>query len=302
MKNNRVAPHPYRIFWLMLFLIGPLLMVSSDSAHSEMVMNELSEIQDAVFHLSPRSYTFDAESYKADQYIDLDQAEFFIWAAEPPKNLEADGNYPYRVVDHNVRDNDLEITLSYACAGCPSQHRLYLSRDDIFKSEYIDRSFPLAPPDDRRYRHHFRETKHKKPGYQKRMNPPRFFEGAYDVREPFHHQRVEMVYFGYDREIDKSEALHRSPDGSDLNGYMEGAYIHAKGCVTVWVGETHFFDRCSFESKEPEYTGRCDCSPKKLTQPAKHRRDEYLEKWNFPVCPIERKEPPFTGRCGCSGN
>jgi len=304
MIKNKIAPHPKKFFWLVLLLIGPVLIVSADYGHSEMVMDELSEIQDAVFHLSPRGYTFDAETDKTDQYIDLNQADFFIEAAKIPENLEVDGNYPYRLVDHEVRDNDLEITLDYAHACSPYPYRVYLSRDDIFKSEYIDKSFPRSMDGNITYTH-IHEALEDKPEFRKRLNPPGFFQGVTNAREPYHHQRVDVIYFEYtERELSQSEALHKSPtSGEDcINGYMLNGHVRISGHMSVWVGDTHFFDQCSYKSKEPKYTGRCDCSPKPSSEPAGNQLNPHLKDWNFPVCPIERKAPEYTGSCDCSRN
>lgn len=263
MKKNKIAPHLYRIAWLMLFLIGPGLMVCADCVHSEMRMNELSEIQNGIFHLSPRHYEFYAETDPADQYIDDDQAEFFISAAEPDMELEADGNYPFSVVDHQVRDEDLEIELAGNNACGPYPQMAYLSREDIFKKEYTNRSRPPGFFVDDQYHPNFHDTKQDDSEFQKRLNPPGFFADTHHFREPFHNQNVEAVYWKlYDSEAANNEALHKSatPGEDCINGYMVGGSVRVRGWVNVWTGETHFFDRSSYERKKPKYTGKCDCS------------------------------------------
>jgi len=259
MRDNKVAPQSQQTLWLIVLLIGLYILVLANTAHPEMRMNELSEVQNMVFHLSPRAYEFDAETDKADAYIDNDQADFFIWAAETPENLEVDGNYAYSVVDHELRDNDLEIDLDPSNACCPYPQKLYLSRHDIFRHEYINQSRPPGFFEDYRYHPHFKNTQPKSPEYQKRLNPPGFFIGTTHAKEPFHHDNVEMVYWRLnDYEVSRSEALHQSvtPGEDCISGYMINGYVRSRGCVSVWVGDTHF--ECSSDKPEqPKYTGKC---------------------------------------------
>jgi hypothetical protein len=214
---------------LFSILFITLSILFSASAGAE--MNELSEIQNGIFHLSPRSYEFSADTDKADQYIDDEQAEFFIAAANIPKNIEADGNYPFSLVDHRILDSDLEIVLDTDKICCPYPKVMYLSRHNISITDYTNE-----------------------------RRPPRFYINNATFKEPFHHQTVDGVYWKLtDYEVIRNEALHKSvtPGEDCYTGYMVDGYVRSSGCVTVWVGET-FSLECP-QPKTPAYTGKCNC-------------------------------------------
>lgn len=265
MEKKNTAPHRYMILWLPLFLIGLGLLISAECGHAG-ILNELSDVQNGIFHLSPRNYEFSAETDKADQYIDDEQADFFISAAKPNMDLEADGNYPFSVVDHQIHDSDLEIRVNSdgVCHPYPSG-ALYLSRDNILEKEYNNR---MRPPNffvdnsrKTKYRQKFEKT-HFEKEYNDRLNPPDFFSDSHYKQDPFNHRRVKTLYMQFhDYEVTNNEALHRSvtPGEDCIAGYMLGGYVLSRGYVNVWVGET--FSKASYkppEIKKPKYTGRCD--------------------------------------------
>ena len=254
------------LLWWVIFLIGFASVFIDSSARSEM-LNELSDVQNAIFHLSPRNYEFTAETNKADQYIDDEQADFFISAAEPDLTLEADGNYPYSLVDHQIRDEDLEIVLDADHGCCPYPRVVYLSRDNIYQKEY---NAHLRPPDffvdnsyKNKYRHKFKNARHEKE-YNNRLNPPGFFTDSHEMTEPFNNQRVTTTYWQlHDYEVVSNEVFRRSvtPGEDCITGYMIGGYALSRGCVNVWVSETRRPASCEVtERKEPQPAGKCKCS------------------------------------------
>ncbi len=250
-----------KIIFKTLAVVGLVIMFTYLPARSQM-LNELSDVQNAIFHLSPRNHEFTAETDKADQYIDEDQADFFIAAGKPDMELEADGNYPYSVVDHRIRDEDLKMG---------SEDAVYLSRDNIYQKEYhshrrppnffIDNSYK------NKYRHKFEETRHEKE-HNNRLNPPDFFIDSTETTEPFNHQRVTTTYWQlHDYEVEGNEVLHRSvtPGEDCIRGYMVGGYALSRGRVSVWVSETRGPAECQVTEREqpkaePKPAGRCDCS------------------------------------------
>jgi len=259
-----------KIIFGTLSVIGLVIMLTYLPARSQM-LNELSDVQNAIFHLSPRNHEFTAETDKADQYIDEEQADFFIAAGKPDMELEADGNYPYSVVDHQIRDEDLEIVLDADSSCCPYPRVVYLSRDNIYQKEYNNHR---RPPDffvdnsyKNKYRHKFEETRHEKE-YNNRLNPPDFFIDSTETTEPFNHQRVTTTYWQlHDYEVVSNEVIHRSvtPGEDCIRGYMVGGYALSRGCVNVWVGETRGPAACQVTEREkpkpePKPAGRCDCS------------------------------------------
>lgn len=257
---------PLKIIFATLCLVGLATLFAYSPASSQM-LNELSDLQNAIFHLSPRNSEFTAETDKADQYIDDEQADFFISAGEPDIELEADGNYPYSVVDHQIRDEDLEIVLDADDSCCPYPRVIYLSRDNIFKKEY---NTHLRPPNffvdnsyKNKFRYKFEETRHEKE-YNNRLNPPGFLIDSTETTEPFHHQRVTTTYWQlHDYEVEGREVLHRSvtPGEDCVTGYMIGGYALSRGCVNVWVGETRGpASSEQIEAPKKKSSGKCSCS------------------------------------------
>ena len=312
MKKNVAAPRYRIIFWLPLFLIAFGSLTAIDYAYAGMY-NELSDVQNAIFHLSPRDYEFTAETDKADEYIDEDQADFFIAAAEVPKTLEVDGNYPFSVVDTQIRDSDIEMVLDADGVCCPYPKVVYLSRDNIYEKEYNN---PLRPPnffvDDsykQRYQYKFQKTRAEKE-YNDRLNPPGFFTDSHEMNDPFYHERVKTTYFRFhDYEVISNEVIHRSvTDGEDcIRGYMLGGYAISRGCVNVWISETRYPASCKpKEPQKPKYTGRCDCSSEESAKPAPEPVEKETERWHLPVpqkCyPKPQPEFSYTGKCKPCGD
>ncbi|MDZ7830448.1 MAG: hypothetical protein U5L07_01710 [Desulfobacterales bacterium] len=250
-----------KIFFGTLSVIGLVIMLTYLPARSQM-LKELSDVQNGIFHLSPRNHEFTAETDKADQYIDDEQADFFIAAGKPDMELEADGNYPYSVVNHRIRDEDLEMVLKNQEAPS-SIEVVYLSRHNIVRKEYTSLT---NPPNeffvDESYKYNFYQLPDLRE--QDRLNPPGFFIGSDNIREPINNQIVEMAYWGYvDVEVNVNEySANMSLFGRHL--LLDGT-VRIRGNVMVWVrSETNLpgssNGEMTTEDMEVQKAGRCNCN------------------------------------------
>lgn len=184
-----------RLAWCLFILAGTALL-SVRSASAE--MKELSMIQSGIFHVSPAPFT--SETDKSDRYIDDEQADFFIAAAEAEIYLPADhDNYPFSVVDHNILDSDLVIQRKPDSVLFPETEPLYLSRHNISKWEYTD------------------------------LEPPHVVVKPNVIApEPFNNQQVKaIVWESHKARIEKHEVFTKY-------GYMQGAEAITSGGVASW--------------------------------------------------------------------
>jgi hypothetical protein len=108
-------------------------------------MKQLSEIQNALFYLNPKTMEFTAETSITDNFIDDEQLDYFIYSSATEPFLPADGNYSYSVIDFNALYSDLVIIYKYdSIACCPYPAKAYLSRHNISISDFTDQKIP--PP------------------------------------------------------------------------------------------------------------------------------------------------------------
>jgi hypothetical protein len=180
-------------------------------------MKQLSEIQNGIFFISPKSMEFTAKTFTTDRFVDLDQSTDFILASATQPFVPPDRNYPFSVVDNYNLDTDLVILYKYDCiACCPYPAKAYLSRNNISIADYTNQKSP----------------------------PPVFFN-VINGQDPFYHEKVTAVYWKLTNyELTKNEILHKSvaPGEDCYSGYMLDAYLkYFSGCVAVWKKGTYPF-------------------------------------------------------------
>jgi hypothetical protein len=106
-------------------------------------MKQLSEIQNGLFHINPKSMEFTAETSIIDNFIDDEQLDYFIYTSATEPFLPADGHYPYSVIDFNALGSDLVILYKYdSIACCPYPAKAYLSRNNISISDFTNQPSP----------------------------------------------------------------------------------------------------------------------------------------------------------------
>jgi hypothetical protein len=108
-------------------------------------MKQLSEIQNGLFHINPKTMEFTAETFITDNFIDKDQSDYFIYSSATKPFLPADDNYSFSVIDFNALGSDLVIIYKYdSIACCPYPAKAYLSRHNISIADFTDQKMP--PP------------------------------------------------------------------------------------------------------------------------------------------------------------
>jgi hypothetical protein len=190
---------------LMLFMI----LIHALPAPASAEMKQLSEIQNGLFHINPKSMEFTAETSIIDNFIDDEQLDYFIYAAATEPFLPADDNYPYSVIDFNALGSDLVILYKYdSITCCPYPAKAYLSRHNISISDFTDQ--PSAP---------------------------KAFFNVVKGRDPIYHENVKALYFKVtNNELTKNEWYNETEAGVT---YLSDAYVNIySACITVWIRES----------------------------------------------------------------
>jgi hypothetical protein len=175
-------------------------------------MKQLSETQNGLFHINPKTMEFTAKTFISDNFIDKDQLDDFIKASwrtpylpTDSPYLPADNNYPYSVSDVNTLSSDLLILYKYDnLLCCPYPAKAYLSRNNISISDYSNQP-----------------------------SPPTVVRNVIRGNDPFHNEKVTALIFcinNFEDTID--ERIHTSKGGT---GYLSNAYMKViSGRVAVW--------------------------------------------------------------------
>lgn len=182
---------------------------------------KLSEIQNGIFHISPRHTTFSSSTFYNDQWISEDQATEFINTSKVDLQREVDGDYPFSLVDHLLLESDLVLLYKKyykkQCTGdiCfPFPVKAYVSRNDISITQFTNEQYP-----------------------------PDIFINVIKRPEPYrgpHAKKVEYVYWHmHNYEIEQHEYVRNVyfPD-ANTNAYLTDAYVRNSGNVAVWLHET----------------------------------------------------------------
>ncbi len=218
----------------LFILLTACMLMLTPPAFAQLI--ELSEIQDGIFHISPRNMFFSSSLYYNDQYIDDDQAREFSNAARVDLTREVDGNYPFSVIDGYTLSSDLVLIDKDYCTEdvvFPFPVKSYLSRHNISVTQYTNEKYP-----------------------------PEVFFNVIKIPEPLKTQDAKIVEFAYFRihnyENEQNEYVRRTyfPDAND-NAYLIDAQVRVmSGNVAHWIHETAA-PRC------PPQPNRClDCLPK----------------------------------------
>ncbi len=175
-------------------------------------MKQLSEIQNGLFHINPKTMEFTAATFKTDHFIDKDQLDDFIWSAVTGPFVPADDNYMFSLIDFNALGSDLVIIYKYdSIACCPYPAKAYLSRHHISIADFTDQKIP--PP--------------------VVMNVVKGYE-------PYHHDKITALVFcinNYELTVDERIYRHRSDGCEGIGksicdpGVCEEEHVECNSCL-----------------------------------------------------------------------
>jgi hypothetical protein len=196
---NEITLRPF-IFMITLLLIHGFYVPAAAE------MKQLSEIQNGIFHINPKTMEFTAKTSITDNFIDDEQLDFFIYSSATEPFLPADDNYPYSVIDFNALSSDLVILYKYdSIACCPYPAKAYLSRHNISISDFTNQP-----------------------------SPPTVFFNRINGTDPIYHEKVKGMYFKItDLDLTLNERISTTKTGTS---YISNASVNViSACISVWT-------------------------------------------------------------------
>jgi hypothetical protein len=193
-----------------IILTLSLLLVQMFPEPAAAEMKQLSEIQNGIFHINPKSMEFTAETSITDNFIDDEQLDYFIYTSATEPFLPADDNYPYSVIDFNALGSDLVILYKYdSISCCPYPAKAYLSRHNISIADFTNQQMP-----------------------------PKVFQNVISGQDQIYHEKVKGFYTKVtNNEFSKGEFYNETNAG--VTYLLDADCKVVSACISVWKRESH---------------------------------------------------------------